>query len=383
MTDGSGSPDPPPRPEPWSAPDPSTGQPGQQPYYPPGSSAPGPYPPGTYGYQPAPPKPGIVALRPLGIGDILDGAVKLIRSNPKATLGLSAIVGFVASLPLAIGQVLLFREGGGLITGPLTPPAEPPPVAAMAAQSTGLVVSVLLTFVATTILTGLLTRVLGRAVFGGRITVGEAWRMTRSRVWALLGLALLVMLVITVPGLLVIGSLIGVGIALDLTALVVVGALATLAWFAYAVFMGTRLALASPALVLERLGIGDAMRRSWALVKGDTWRVFGIILLMQILIGLVSSVVTVPFTMGGAALNFLDAGSTAPALGAAVLVALGETLSAMLTYPFLAGVYGLLYADRRMRSEAFDLELQTAAAQPGDISVDDLWQPAHSEPRQP
>src|SRR5690349_1230782 len=33
-------------------------------------------------------KPGIVALRPLGLGDVMDGSIKAIRRNPGATLGL-------------------------------------------------------------------------------------------------------------------------------------------------------------------------------------------------------------------------------------------------------------------------------------------------------
>ena len=35
------------------------------------------------------PKPGIVPLRPLGVGEILDGAFTSMRRYPKATLGLS------------------------------------------------------------------------------------------------------------------------------------------------------------------------------------------------------------------------------------------------------------------------------------------------------
>lgn len=37
-------------------------------------------------------KPGIIPLRPLTLGDIFNGAVGYIRANPKATLGLTAIV---------------------------------------------------------------------------------------------------------------------------------------------------------------------------------------------------------------------------------------------------------------------------------------------------
>jgi membrane-anchored glycerophosphoryl diester phosphodiesterase (GDPDase) len=157
-----------------------------------------------------------------------------------------------------------------------------------------------------------------------------------------------------------------------------VAALVGVAWLVYAAFMGTRLIVAPAALVLEHLSVRDAMRRSWGLVRRDTWRVFGIVLLTQVLIGIVGAVASAPFALGSFALSFLGDGSVAVAAGAAVLLALGQTLTATLTYPFTAGVYGLLYADRRMRAEAFDLALQTAAARPGTVPIDDLWQPQHT-----
>jgi hypothetical protein len=212
-------------------------------------------------------------------------------------------------------------------------------------------------------------------VFGARITIGEAWRMTRSRVWALLGLSLLTALVVLLPIVVVVLLAIGIGAASEGTG-ITVGILGGLAWVVYAVFVGTRLALASAALVLERLRVAEAMRRSWRLVRGDTWRVLGIIVVTQLLIAVFSGVVSFPFSMGAGFLSAQGAGSAAVAAGMAVLLAVGQTLAAMLTYPFTAGVYGLLYADRRMRAEAFDLELQTAATRPGEVSIDDLWQPA-------
>ena len=44
------------------------------------------------GYGPPVHKPGVVALRPLGLGDFFDGAFKTIRRNPKAMVGLAALV---------------------------------------------------------------------------------------------------------------------------------------------------------------------------------------------------------------------------------------------------------------------------------------------------
>src|SRR5688572_20406494 len=81
---------------PWTAPGSPQQGPHGQPYEPPQEQqqphGPGPQtgyapqPQPGYGYMPPPPalRPGIIPLRPLGLGDILDGTIKLIRSNPKA-----------------------------------------------------------------------------------------------------------------------------------------------------------------------------------------------------------------------------------------------------------------------------------------------------------
>jgi hypothetical protein len=402
MSDGPGPRDPHQRPEPWTTPDapstqpgaesgrasqgePSQGEPG--PTHPPPSHAPGYYypPPGGPGYHPSPPRPGIIPLRPLGLGDILDGTVKLIRANPRVTLGLSAVVGVIAGLPVIILQAVYPPQAANLFTDPAQVQSDPQPGGdvAVAVGSVVPVVSMLLSFVATAILTGLLIRVLGRAVFGTRTSTREAWRMTRSRVWPLLGQTALVIAAIAIPAVLVAGSLMAAGIALEQDGLVFVAALSVLVWLPYAAFVGTRLILAPAALVLENLGPVDGMRRSWRLVRGDTWRVFGIWLLTQIIIGVVSGVVSLPFQLASMALTAFGPGTATSAAGAAILLAIGETVIAMLTYPFTAGVFGLLYADRRMRAEAFDLELQTAAAAPGNASIDDLWRPRPAGPPQP
>src|SRR5665647_1498949 len=50
-------------------------------------------------------KPGIVPLRPLLLGDILDGAVKAVRFNPKSMVGLSAIMLAVFLVPSAAAGI--------------------------------------------------------------------------------------------------------------------------------------------------------------------------------------------------------------------------------------------------------------------------------------
>ena len=91
---GTGPPDPPGWPG-WDQPgygQPGPGQPGyRQPR--PGPPGYGQPPPGQWPrFSEAAPKPGVIPLRPLGVGEILDGAFASIRRNPKAILGLAAVV---------------------------------------------------------------------------------------------------------------------------------------------------------------------------------------------------------------------------------------------------------------------------------------------------
>ncbi|KAA9381585.1 hypothetical protein F5972_01750 [Microbispora cellulosiformans] len=355
-----------------------------------GPYAQGSYAQGSYGQRPPEaPRPGIIPLRPLTLGDIFDGTIKLIRSNPKATLGLSAIVAAVTSIPGALGQAVGLGMFGtaleGFGSGSYATTGSPAlPVVGVAAQYIGAIITYVMTFLGTMILTGILTRVLGRAVFGGRITVGEAWQLARSRVLALLGLAMLQALILVAPVLVLLALLVALGLG-DATAgaFVAVALLFVLAYIPYAAFFYTRFSLAAPAVVLEGRGVTDAMARSWRLVKGDSWRVFGILVLTAVLAGIASSVLGVPFTIGGSLIGMFGGGTVAATALTTVLLAAGSVVASMITYPFQAGVAGLLYADRRMRAEAFDLVLQTAAAQNQSqgwvhTGVDDLWHPSHA-----
>ncbi|GLW05332.1 membrane protein [Microtetraspora sp. NBRC 13810] len=361
---------------------PQHGQPGygQQPYGQPGYGQPA-YGQPPHGYRPPPAlRPGIIPLRPLGLGDILDGTIKLVRSNPKATLGLSAIAAAIGTIPVIVGQVVLVDDI-------ISAPPDEFPAGALLGSTTGTLISLLVQFVAVTLLSGIITRILGRAVFGGRITAGEAWRLTVSRLPALFGvvvltglivLAPLVVLVLVVVGAVSAGA--GPGTVLLLTLFFL------LLFIVYALVFTTFFALSAPAVVLERRGVIDAMRRSWRLVKGDFWRVLGILVLTQLLVGLIGSVFTVPFSLVGAVVLGTGQASTGSIIVYSLLTAVGSVLAAMITYPVQAGVNGLLYADRRMRAEAFDLVLQTAAIEQQrqgwvHASADDLWHPGYAAAR--
>ena len=151
----------------------------------------------------------------------------------------------------------------------------------------------------------------------------------------------------------------------------VAGALLGLALIALLVYLYTMLSFAPTLIVLERIGVMPAIARSFALVKNAFWRVFGIRLLAVVVAGVVSTAVTAPFSFVGQIMLMLGE-ATGTLVIAVVLITLGGAIGQIITAPFNAGVVVLLYTDRRIRAEAFDLVLQTGAR--GTVgSTDDLW----------
>jgi hypothetical protein len=339
----------------------------------PGGPGPGygsPAGPGGFGGGPAPgpgfgpgfgqaPKPGIVPLRPLGLGEVLDGALGYIRAHPRVVLGASAIVAVISQIVQVVLQLVVTSSAQGLGGSPDL------------AQVTGLLagagvtgfVGAIITLVATAVLTGVLMVVISRSVLGAPVDPGEVWRAARPRVPGVLGVAVLVALIAlgilvvgAVPGLLLLavdGVLGGVVIGIGVLAAIVVVVWLSVSW-----------SLATPAYVLEGVGVTEALRRSWFLVTGRFWPVFGIQLLGGIIAAVIAAVIALPFQFIGTALGVATANGDPAAitsLPVLLISAIGAIIATTLTTPFQAGVSGLLYVDQRMRREGFDIELQRAA----------------------
>ncbi|MFF9570268.1 hypothetical protein [Streptomyces sp. NPDC014685] len=366
----------------WSSTQPPAGQwsppsaPGTGPHTPPpagrGAGGPGPGPGGGpygpgWGQPPAAAKPGVIPLRPLGVGEILDGAVSTMRAHWRTVLGITLTVSVIAQIAIILVQRFLLPD-----PVEIDPDATGPEVlrqAADSAQSTlvNSLPSVLIGMIATLITTSVLTVVISRSVLGRPVTLAEAWAEARPRLAQLLGLTLLLALIsaaiLTVgilPGLLI-GSAAGAGLAL-------IGFLAS---SAVTIWLMVRFSLASPALMLERQSIAASMRRSAKLVGGAWWRTFGVLALTWLLTFVVSLIVAIPFGViamavdGGGIESVLTDGSMDFGWPFLIVSGIGEVVISTITYPLSAGVMALLYIDQRIRREALDLELGRAAGLPG------------------
>jgi hypothetical protein len=372
-----------------SYPPPGYGQPGYgtagypPPGYPPPGYPPSGYPPPGYGgpppgypqQQPIAFKPGVIPLRPLTLGDIFNGAVGYIRANPKATLGLTAIVVVVTQLIVLLLEIgPLAALGSTDVTG-----GEFEDNGALAGYVGASVAGGFIQNMATLVLSGMLTVVVGRAVFGSKITIGEAWDRIKSRILPLVGFTLLLFLAFVIVGGIAGAIVYAVSTAAGGAAAVVVGILLGMPLVLGLIWFVVMVIFAPVAIVLERKPIMASISRSFALVRGDFWRVLGIWILASIVTFAVAAAVAFPFGIVQAIIAGVGAGSTSSVVAAATLTAVGAIIGQILTTPFMAGVTVLLYTDRRVRAEAFDLVLRTgAAAGPANTeSTDYLWLTQH------
>lgn len=261
--------------------------------------------------------PGLVPMRPMGTGELLDTPFAALHRYPRVILTLSAIVTTITSLIVFFAELvggsyaevpddtfqLTWGKGGNLAVGA----------------------------VGTMVLAGLFAVVYGEAALGRPVTLGVVWSKVRRRLHLLLAVALLAGLV---P-------------YLALFALIIPG-----------IFLWGALALAPPALMLEDQRIWAALRRSWRLSVGDWWRIWGMRLLAGFVAFVVGGVLALPFGAVAFRAGFEARGlSELELFLATVGNIVGGTVSASLS----AGVLALLYIDRRMRYEGLDISLAAAA----------------------
>jgi membrane-anchored glycerophosphoryl diester phosphodiesterase (GDPDase) len=103
--------------------------------------------------------------------------------------------------------------------------------------------------------------------------------------------------------------------------------------------------LATPVLVLERLGPADSLRRSWDLTRGGAWRAFGVLLVLTIMVGIAGFLVGLLINAAAGA----GGGLTSP--GGRGIELLGTVVVQVLLSPFVAVGLVLLYFDFRLRKE--------------------------------
>lgn len=274
------------------------------------------------------PAPG-PALRPLGVGEVLDVALKICVRHWKPLVAITLIATIPATVfALAIVLSVIPDEGG--LTDKDT-----------ATLGAAFVVVGLVYLILQLVMIAASLKAVTDGYLGGQPSWRSSFAFAFRRTHSLLWISLLGFLILLLP-IFVIGTVIAaVG---GLGALLVPPALVLMTW----VFI--RLLSTVPALLAEDVRGTKALRRSWKLTEGNWWRTFGAYLVAIFFLTFVSAIVG----------NLLPAAIAAPVgnpiVAGAVLVIFGVVSSAITT-PFLAAVIAVIYFDLRVRNEGLDLEL--------------------------
>ncbi|MGW2282839.1 hypothetical protein [Streptomyces sp. NPDC001770] len=321
----------------------------------------------NWGHAPVAPKPGVVPLRPLSVGEMLDGSVSAMRAHWRTALGLSLVVAVFVQIVSVLVERFLLPEPVTIDPDASEAEAVRQSFDALRSMLVTSAPSAVLSMAAFLFTASVLGVVVSRSVLGRTATAAEVRAEVRPRIRGVVGLALL--LAVTIVAIMAVG--VAPGLLVGSTEGAALLGLGCLVAFGVSVWLMIVSCLAAPSLVLERQSVAQALRRSAKLVRGAWWRIFGILALTSLCVAVASTVIAIPFlligiTVDGGASSSLFSNDPAPTGWPFLLVSsIGNVLVSMLTYPFVSGVISLLYVDQRIRREALDLELGRAAGLPG------------------
>ena len=285
-----------------------------------------------------------IPLRPLGFGEIVDGALQLYRRH----FGQYYLIALLAAVP---GYIIMLVTGADASL--LADAAEADP-AATAVAGIALLLGAVFAWVGTVAVAA----AMAERIEEREVSVGRSYRNALRHLPRAAGATILAFLLFGfVGGAVAMGSMLFAmpivfsgNIALMLIGgfgliLVVTGI--TLFWLAatFAIL---------PAVIIEGKGVIGALQRSLSLCRGGWLRVIGIMVVASIINLAPTMAITILFGLqdlftSPEALGTVDAESQ-------WLMNTASLLITPLTAPFMVGSIMMLFHDRRVRSEAYDLE---------------------------
>jgi hypothetical protein len=293
-------------------------------------------------------------LRPMSTGELMDRTFALYRKNFKlfvgiATVGPAANLLFQLLMVTSVGMPGRASGRAGTFTG--------------ASFGFGLLAGVAIMLAGMALSHAATVKAVAAVHLGLPITITEAYKSLKGRVWRILLVFLSVMLLVGIGALVII---VAAGILGSLAVIagakagqagtilgVVVGIAAAVIGAMLAITIYVRYALAIPACVVEDLGVSASLKRAAFLSKGSRSRILAIY-----------SVFVVLAVVLGAALGGLAGGLSVlipNPVARLACIYLASFISGSLTGPLATIGIALIYYDERVRKEAFDLQLMMAS----------------------
>ncbi len=257
----------------------------------------------------------------MAFGEILDGAIKLLRANARTMVLLVITI----AIPFEFFGAFLERNVGG--GAGILQIFHDPTAASQSGSSTPFAAdafSILIILVVVPLVCGGASRVVMASYLGGELTYKDALLSVLKHAPALLAASVIVHLAETVGA---------------------------LGFFVSAAFVMPLFMLTAPAIALEDLGPFAAIRRSVSLARRRYWPTVGIALLSGVLASILASVLgLVPGVVAlfvGLRWGWIIVGAT-------------NVLIAVVTMSLITIVATLVYIDARIRQEGFDLHVMAS-----------------------
>ncbi|HEX8804488.1 MAG TPA: hypothetical protein VF743_09850 [Acidimicrobiales bacterium] len=261
-----------------------------------------------------------VALRPMTVADVLDGAFAVIKARPRRILLISA--GFVAPVQVAAAYLAQDSRAEGVDVVF----SQDPTLLGEQQDATGGDVAVtmallILPSLALVCVAAALAHLVTGWTVGHDAPAREMLGVVARRWWPLLATFVVVHLA---------------------------EAAGIFACYVGVVFVMALFLVVAPVIGAEGASTGEALRRSVRLTRTRYWPSLGLAVLMG-LVSLILGQALAALPQGIAALVGVESGWP--------LLAVGGLVGGVLITPFVAGATVLLYLDLRVRTEGLDLEI--------------------------
>ena len=323
-------------------------------------------------------KPGIIALRPLTLSDLMSGSFAALRRNPKVLFGYTIVIMTIVALVNGLAVFMPFYSLMTLSGSTSDPQASYNDFLASSSLSLismllGYVVLFLATFLGGALINGVLSVTVSQMVIGKKITFGQAWSMVRRRLLPMIGASFLLFLIIAIPMILW-----GVGfLAMMIWSLEskIADSLAAVMFFIGLPLMlalyslTVRFLYAPICAVLEHKGPIQSLKRSWTLTSGAFWMTLGRVLLIGVVCGVIVNIIStlisgIVMGIGFAFLSSASFDDPNTAWGFTVLLVITSALQTLvysLVLPIMSAYQTLMYVDQKIRKENFALVLAQAS----------------------
>jgi hypothetical protein len=206
------------------------------------------------------------------------------------------------------------------------------------------VIYVVVALVAGFLMEGALVYVVAGRYADRAVGVGRAFKLAWGRLLPLIGVRLIMILVMLCVVAVVAGLVMALKLTAGPTAAVV---LIILLFFCIMAYLWIIWIFSGHAVLLEKRGPIEALSRSYSLITGHWWRVFGISLLVALIFGLLAIILSLILTL--------------------IFREVGSVIVQVLVAPVSAIITTLLYFDIRIRKEGFGVgDLRKALGIPED-----------------